>query len=174
MNKAIFLDRDGVINKGALEHEYITSLEGFQFLPGVLEALKRISGKGYVILVVTNQRAISLGKMSNSDLERIHTHMLKTVEEAGGKIEKVYFCPHGDGECNCRKPAPGMLDTAQSDYELCLEESWVIGDSISDVRAGKSRGCRTIYIGKHPEAKLLSDFSAKSLGEAIEIILQEK
>jgi D-glycero-D-manno-heptose 1,7-bisphosphate phosphatase len=173
LNKAIFLDRDGVINQKAAEHEYITTWEDFHFLPNVLKALEKISKTEYTIIIVSNQRGISRGKMSKVDLDHIHKNMIKEIKKYGGRIDKIYYCPHGYDECKCRKPLPGMLDTAKSNHSLCLEDSWIIGDSSSDIHAGKARKCKTIYIGEKDDVVALSDYSVKSLDEAVNVILQD-
>jgi len=173
LNKAVFLDRDGVINRRAAKHEYITSWEEFKFLPNVLTALNEISKTSHMIIIISNQRGISRGKMSEIDLENIHQKMLDEIKKSGGRIDKIYYCPHGDDECECRKPLPGMIDIAESDFNLHLKGSWVIGDSLSDIQAGKARECNTIYIGEKNDAITLSDYTVKSLNEAINIIIQD-
>lgn len=169
-NKAIFLDRDGVINKKAPDKGYITSWDNFQFLPGVLKALAKISQSSYKIFIVTNQRGISRGIMSEDALKNIHNNMITEIRNNGGRIDEIYYCPHGNNECTCRKPLPGMLDNAKSDYNISLEESWVVGDSITDIKAGKARECKTIYIGEDSEAMAFSDYSVDSLDSAVNLI----
>ncbi len=168
MDKIVFLDRDGVINKKALPQEYVTSWNEFEFLQGVKEGIKRLVDNNYQIFIVTNQRGISRGTMSLEDLEDIHSNMVKEIEEVGGKIEKIYFCPHGYNECNCRKPLPGMLDQARDEFDLKLKESWMVGDSDTDIQVGKARGCKTIYIGEDSNE---SDYRVNSLRDAVDLIV---
>jgi len=169
MDKVVFLDRDGVINKQALPHEYITSWEEFEFLQGVKEGIKRLSDNNYQIFIITNQAGIARGKMSLGDLEDIHSNMIKEIEEASGKIKKIYFCPHGYSECNCRKPLPGMLDQAKDEFDIYLRDSWMVGDSDTDIQLGKARDCKTIYIG---EGRSEADHRVNSFEEAIDLIIR--
>ncbi|MFH1173784.1 MAG: HAD-IIIA family hydrolase [archaeon] len=152
--KAIFLDRDGVINKNA---ENITSPEQFELLPGVVEAIKRINESDYFAIIVTNQPIIAKGFMTFSDLDRVHKKMTDALAAEGAYIDAIYVCPHHPekgffGEipelkmdCDCRKPKPGLiLQAKKDDPYLDLSESWMIGDSPSDIAAGKAAGCKTI------------------------------
>lgn len=171
MNKAVFLDRDGVINEKAPEHEYILSWKDFKFFPDTLSAVSQLSKTDYKLFIITNQRGIAKGKISQKGLEKIHEKMLKQINVFGGRIDKIYFCPHDNNQCNCRKPLPGMLDNAKKENNLCLEKSWVVGDSLSDISLGRSRGCKTIYIGKNQEAIGLANYSANCLNDAVNLIL---
>ncbi|MFH1802097.1 MAG: HAD family hydrolase [archaeon] len=166
--KAVFLDRDGVINKKAPEGVYITNWRDFEFLPGVKESIGKLGARDYKIVIITNQRGISKGLMNLEDLEEIHGKMLNEILEAGGRIDKIYFCPHDAGECDCRKPLTGMLDKASKELNIDLEESWVIGDSVCDIEMGRKRKCKTILIGN--ENLEAADFVAKSLKEAVSLI----
>jgi|SRR3989344_2403453 len=168
MNKAIFLDRDGVINKKATTHEYIKKWEEFKFLSNVKTALKKLSKTDYKIIILTNQRGISLGKMSLNDLNDIHSNMLKEIKINGGRIDSIFFCPHDIERCNCRKPSPGMLDKATVKFNIDLKNSWVVGDSDSDIELGKSRDCKTIYIGKYFEG---ADYNVANLNDAVKIMI---
>jgi len=168
-NRAIFLDRDGIINQNADIHEYITCWREFKFLPGVLNSLAELAKTNYKIIVITNQRGVALGKINLSDLNQMHVNMVSQIKNKGGRIDKVYFCPHNFNECNCRKPLPGMLDLVANEFDIDLNNSWVIGDSQNDIELGKSRGCKTIYIGKKNEYN--ADFYVKDLQEAIKKII---
>ena len=168
MNKAVFLDRDGVINKKATPHEYIKKWEEFEFLSGVKTALKKLSNTNYKIIVLTNQRGISRGKMPLSDLQKIHINMIDEIKKSGGRIDKIYFCPHKIGGCNCRKPSPGLLDKAIEDFDIDIKNSWVVGDSESDIKLGKSKNCKTIYIGDDYDE---ADYKVISLKEAVDLIV---
>ena len=158
MNKAIFLDRDGVINEALLERPCVTNIENFTFLPDVFEAIKLINSGGYLCIVITNQPGVAQGKLKLVDVHQIHFHMMKTVEEHYGKITDTLFCPHHPErgwpdedpefkiQCNCRKPLPGLLLEAASNYNIDLTKSWMIGDRIQDEIAGKAAGCKTVRI----------------------------
>lgn len=144
LHKVVFLDRDGVINVQAAEHEYIKSWEEFVFLPGVPEAIGVLNRAGYLVLVVTNQRGVARGMMSLADVDEIHRKMCLALEKAGAKIDKVYVCPHDIGQCSCRKPDIGLFLQAEQDYDIDKKKSWMVGDSRSDVEAGMRYGVRSI------------------------------
>ena len=163
MNKAIFLDRDGVINK-RLEGDYVKTLEEFKILPGVKEAIKKFHDLGYLVIVVTNQQGIGKGLMTEEDLKIIHDFMCNELKY----IDDIFYCPHLEGTCNCRKPRPGMLLKAQEKWNIDFSKSWMIGDSDSDILCGKSVGCKTIKIGE--DKNKLADFCCESLIDCVNII----
>lgn len=136
--KAIFLDRDGVIN---VEKDYAHKIEDFEFLPGVFEAVKSFNEKGYIAVVVTNQSGIGRGYYTGEDFRKLTAYMEKEFEKNGGKIAAVYHCPHGpqDG-CDCRKPEPGMLLAAKDDFGIDMASSWMIGDKEGDIEAALAAG----------------------------------
>ena len=141
----MFLDRDGIINQKALEHDYIKNWDEFHFLPGVKEAIRRIREKGYLVIVVTNQRGIARGLMTEKDLEGIHRKMCEELQKHGASIDDIFYCPHDiKDNCTCRKPQPGMLIQAQKKWDIDFAQSYIIGDSNSDVEAGQRVGCRGI------------------------------
>ena len=180
--KVIFLDRDGVINQG--KRTLVKSWSEFKFLPGAKEAIKTFTDAGYLVIIVTNQDVVGWGIISETSLEKIHNNMKREIEEAGGKITDIYYCPHNPvRKCSCRKPEPGMLKEAAEKYGISPGDSWMIGDKTSDVQAGRKFGCRTVLI-KHnmksgtTKSNLIKnetepDFTAKSLLEAKMIILNE-
>ena len=144
MNRAVFLDRDGVINR-KLENDYVKSWDEFQFLPGVVEAIKALNEKGYLVIVVTNQRGIAKGLMTEKDLEEIHRKMLKELKKYGARIDDIFYCPHDISDnCNCRKPKPGTLIQAQKKWDIDFAQSYIIGDSNSDIESGRQVGCQGI------------------------------
>ena len=154
----VFLDRDGTINVKAPEGDYVKSWEEFEFLPGAAEAVRALREPGRRVVIVTNQRGIALGRMSEDDLADIHTRML----EVTGPVDAIYHCPHDDGECDCRKPRPGMLLRAAAEIPgVDLANATMIGDSDSDVEAGRAVGANTIRIGA----------DAGSLAEAVRWLL---
>ena len=147
MNKAVFLDRDGVINQKPKEGEYITSWGDFHILPGVAEAIALLNGAGYMVVVVTNQRSVAKGLLSVADLEKIHEQMSQALSQAGAKLDGIYYCPHDyEHSCNCRKPAPGMLLEAAQVHGVDLRSSWMVGDSEIDMQAGVNAGCKTARV----------------------------
>jgi D-glycero-D-manno-heptose 1,7-bisphosphate phosphatase len=173
MNKAVFLDRDGVINRKLPEGQYVTRWEEFQFLPKVAEAIAALKSSGFRVIVVSNQRCVARGLISLSDLELIHQQMLATLAAANAVVDKVYCCPHEKyPPCGCRKPQPGMLLLAAQDYGIGLVNSWMIGDSETDVEAGKTAGCKTARILNSGESSNgTADLFAESLFDAVQKIL---
>ena len=143
MAETVFLDRDGTINVKAGEGDYIKSWEEFEFLPGAVDAVRALRAAGRTVVIVTNQRGIALGRMTEADLAAIHRHMV----EALGGVDAIYHCPHDIGECDCRKPLPGMLERAAGELPgVDLARSVMIGDSDSDMDAGRAVGARTIKL----------------------------
>jgi histidinol-phosphate phosphatase family protein len=144
----VFLDRDGTLNVKAPEGEYVTSWEQFEFLPGALEAVRLLFEHGARLIVVTNQRGIALGRMTEADLADIHRRMLDALAAAGGQIAGVYHCPHEAGTCDCRKPEIGMFLQAQRDFpEIRFDDAAVIGDSESDMLAARRIGAIAVRVG---------------------------
>lgn len=158
--KAIFLDRDGTINKyvGFLRKE-----EEFELLPGVAEAIKKINKFGYLAVVVTNQPVIARGEVTFEGLETIHNKMETLLGKEGAYLDGIYFCPHHphsgyEGEvkelkidCDCRKPKPGMLLKAADDFNIDLSQSYMVGDGENDIKAGKAAGCKTVLLNTECE-----------------------
>lgn len=176
----IFLDRDGVINYKALPHRYIVSWEEFKVLPRVCEAIKQCNIAGYYVVVVSNQRGIARGICTQRQIDILHQQMLEEFKQQGAIIDKVYICPHGNGECDCRKPKPGLFYIAET--ELWKEKreridkkcSWMIGDSESDIIAGKSYGVKTIWINNTGSAiKAKANYVAEDLYESVIFLLQD-
>ena len=147
LRKAIFLDRDGVINRKLPEDNYVRNSGEFELLPGVPSALKIFKGLGYVIVIVTNQRGIARGLMTEDDLSAVHDFMRSLFRNDGLELDGVYHCPHDKTDyCNCRKPAPGMILAAERDLGIDLAESFMVGDSLSDVEAARTAGVRPVKI----------------------------
>jgi histidinol-phosphate phosphatase family protein len=142
----VFLDRDGVINRKAPEGDYVTSWSEFDFLPGALEGLRRLAGSRMSIVVVTNQRGVARGRMTEADVRDIHRRMCAAVAEAGGRLDAIYYCPH-EGGCTCRKPAVGMLESAAADLRLSLRDAAMVGDSPSDMEAARRIGATQVLVG---------------------------
>lgn len=171
--RAIFLDRDGTINKYV---GFLRKTEDFELLDGVVEAIKRINASGYLAIVVTNQPVVARGEVNYEELDEIHKKMETLLGNAGAYLDKIYYCPHhphkgyaGERqelkiECECRKPKPGMLIRAAEDFNIDLEKSWMVGDSQTDIEAGNAAGCRTILIG---EQQYGQDLTVDSLLEAV-------
>jgi len=174
--KAIFLDRDGTINKYS---GFLRDIDNFELLPGVIEAVRKINASGYLAIAVTNQPVIARGEVSAFELREIHNKMETLLGEGGAYLDGVYYCPHHphrgfEGEVpelkidyDCRKPKPGMLLKAAKDFNIDISQSWIIGDSENDVAAGKAAGCRAILIG---EEEFGHDMTATALLEAVNMI----
>ena len=140
MNKAVFLDRDGVINRLYLGN-YVTKWEHFEFLEGAKDAIKDLAQTDFKIIIITNQSPINRGLMTEYELKVIHEHMVDAIREAGGRIDSIYFCPHAPHEeCTCRKPEPGMFDQAIGFHDIDVKASWFIGDFESDEEAAARVG----------------------------------
>ncbi len=141
----IFLDRDGVINEN--RSDYVKSWSEFRFLPGSREAIAKLTQAGHRIVVCTNQAGVARGTISIETVHEIHRRMMTSISEMGGKIEKVYCCPHDKDEaCACRKPRPGMLFQARDELGLDMHDAVFIGDSITDIRAGLAAGVHVVLV----------------------------
>ena len=154
--KAVFLDRDGTINKYV---GFLRNIDEFELLPGAAEAIRKINSSGYLAIVVTNQPVIARGEVTEQELENIHNKMETLLGSKGAYLDAIYYCPHHPhkgfrGEvpelkidCECRKPKPGMLLQAADEYNIDLTNSWMVGDGENDIMAGKEAGCKTALIG---------------------------
>ena len=141
----VFLDRDGVINENRGEH--VKSWSEFQFIPGAREAIARLSRHGVRVFVVSNQAIINRVIVSSADVEAINAAMVREIEKFGGRIDGIAYCPHRSDEgCACRKPQPGLLLKLATDYGIDLRQSLLIGDSVSDLEAGRAAGCATVLV----------------------------
>ncbi len=144
--KVVFLDRDGVINNWRKDN-YVKNWSEFTFIDGAKESLAKLTNAGYKIFIVTNQRAIALGLMTESELNKIHNQMTAELRKHGAKISGIYYCPHNTTDnCHCRKPKAGLLYKAAWDHDIDLTKAIMVGDKEKDVEAGKAAGCRTILV----------------------------
>jgi D-glycero-D-manno-heptose 1,7-bisphosphate phosphatase len=160
---AVFLDRDGVINRRAPEGEYITQVSDFELLPGVGAALRELSGAGAALFVATNQRGVARGLLSEPTLAQIHGRMAADLEAAHVRLDGVYVCPHAEGECDCRKPGVGLMLQAQADHPwIDFGRSHMIGDSMRDLEAGHRLGMRLWAVGPD-HAAVVSEAAVKGI-----------
>jgi D-glycero-D-manno-heptose 1,7-bisphosphate phosphatase len=144
-NRYILLDRDGVINHES--DDFIKSPEEWQPIDGSLEAIALLNEHGYKVAVITNQSGVARGLFDAATLEKIHAKMRRMAEEKGGKIEAIYFCPHGpDDNCNCRKPKPGLLEQFAADNNVSLSGMPVVGDSLRDLQSAQAVGASPILV----------------------------
>ena len=160
MNKAVFLDRDGTINKYV---GFLTDIKDFELIDGVTDAIKKINDNGYLAIVVTNQPVIARGEVTFAELNQIHNKMETLLGLDGAYVDAIYYCPHHphkgyEGEvpelkieCECRKPKPGMLLHAAKDFNIDLSKSVMIGDGENDIGAGKAAGCKTVLLNTECE-----------------------
>jgi len=180
LKKAIFLDRDGVINK---EKGYVHKISDFEFEKNALRGLKSINFKEYLVFIVCNQAGIAKGYYTEKDFKKLDCWLRKFLLNEGVKITKTYYCPHHPNatisrykkECSCRKPAEGLLLKAKREFNIDLNSSYLIGDKTSDILAGKKVGCKTFlvktgYGGKDNLFKVKPDFIVDDLYEAIKLI----
>jgi D-glycero-D-manno-heptose 1,7-bisphosphate phosphatase len=150
-NKAVFLDRDGVIN---VEKSYLHRVEDFEFLPGVPQALRLLKEAGFLLIVVTNQSGVARGYYSLEAVHEIHRHLQDELKPYGAAINAFYICPHHPdhesedhpAECFCRKPLPGMIVKAVADFQIDPGRSFLVGDKLSDIEAGRAAGCRCLLV----------------------------
>ena len=174
--KAVFLDRDGVINR-ALIHDGLpyppNSLDELEILPGVFESLRILKESGFLLIVVTNQPDVGRGKQKKQIVEKMHEFLLNQLP-----LDVIYVCWHGqDGECDCRKPLPGLLYQAEKDWHIDLKKSFMIGDRWRDIDTGFAAGCKTVFIDYqyNESLKYQPDYTAKSIIDASgQIIHQSK
>lgn len=170
-NKAIFIDRDGVINKVITRNEKPSSpwkLEEFEILPDVKECLEAFKRMGFLNIVFTNQPDISRGFLKMEDLEKMHKIILETLP-----VDEIKFCPHDNKDnCSCRKPKPGLILEAVKKWSIDLEKSYVVGDGWKDIGAGKAAGCKTFLLRReyNKDYQKDYDFEVDNLKKTVEII----
>lgn len=176
----VFLDRDGVINEKAPEGEYVWRGQDFRILDGVPEAIARLNHAGIRVLVVTNQRGVALGRYTLEDVKALHAEFQKLLAAHGAHIDGFYVCPHDHGECNCRKPLPGLFEQAAAEFPgITVQTSAMVGDSPVDIEFARRLGMRAIFVDAGAEnrapgsekAAELADLRCSSLNEAVEAIL---
>ena len=141
----IILDRDGVINYDS--DSYIKNEDEWIALPGSIEAICHLTKAGFTVCVATNQSGLARGLFNEFDLARMHEFMRTQVEEQGGKIEAIFYCPHGpDDGCECRKPATGMLEQMENQFSQSVQNAWFIGDTEKDIDAALAKQCKPILV----------------------------
>jgi D-glycero-D-manno-heptose 1,7-bisphosphate phosphatase len=173
----VFLDRDGTLNVKPPDGEYVGRPEELRLLPGVAEAVRTLNRAGVWTGVVTNQRGIALGRMSIEDLDAVHERLVHLLQERGAFVDAIYACPHGLDACDCRKPRPGLLLQAQREYPaLDFADAAIVGDSPSDVQAGRRLGLRTVLIsGSEGDEHAVesADHRVSDLIQAASVLLPE-
>lgn len=166
MSKAVFLDRDGVINEVLSKRvKFVNKPEQLFLLEGVGEGIKLLKESGYLVFVVTNQGGIGLGYMKEKMLLRVHEKMVEEIEKQGGGIDDVAYCPHKPNEgCACRKPEPEMIESLINKHQIDIDQSYMVGDRDVDIYAGKAAGLKTIIVNNKEFKE--ADYSFKNLYDA--------
>ncbi|BDH60453.1 hypothetical protein MTP04_05830 [Lysinibacillus sp. PLM2] len=172
MKTAVFLDRDGVINEVLTNRvKFVNKPRDLYFLPRVPEAIKKLNEYFDYIFVVTNQGGVGLGFMQEKQLQKIHEHMITELKRMGAVVHDVVYCPHKPKEgCSCRKPNAKLIEDLAKKYDVELAESYMVGDTDTDILAGKKAGTKTVFIGDHDE---LADAVYPDLYSASEWIVRE-
>jgi D,D-heptose 1,7-bisphosphate phosphatase len=152
MIRAVFLDRDGVLNSDP--PHYAHRLDQLELIPRSAEAVRFLKDNGYLLVIISNQSGVALGYYAEDQISVFNNALLKEIRKRGGDIDAIYYCPHHPDaiiekykkNCNCRKPKPGMILRAAQEYDIDLKNSFVVGDKKGDIEAGKIAGCRTILV----------------------------
>lgn len=177
--KAVFLDRDGTINKYV---GFLRNIEQMCLLPEAAQAIRKINKSGYLAIVVTNQPVLARGEVTKEELQEIHNKMETLLGQENAYLDAIYYCPHHPDkgyegevpelkiECSCRKPEPGLLLQAAKEYNIDLESSWMVGDSMNDILAGEKAGCKTILL---TDKKNVERNTCSSILEAVDKIFKE-
>ena len=172
MNKAIFLDRDGVIN---IDKQYVSQIEEFEFTEGIFDLLRSLQEMGYLLIVVTNQSGIGRGYYTLEDFKKLTAWKLSELKKRDIHIQEVYYCPHApESHCDCRKPSPKMLFEAKESFQIDMQKSWMIGDKKSDIDAGKNAGVgKTVFVNtKKGEECYSADFTICKITD-LEILVKK-
>lgn len=167
MPKALFLDRDGVVN---VEKNYLYKIDDFELMEGILDVCRHYEAKGYLIIIVTNQSGISRGYYTQEDFNRLSQWMIEYFKSLGITITNIYHCPHHesiDGNCDCRKPEPGMFLEAQRDFDLDMASSVMIGDNERDIEAAIRAGVATNILLSTQASESAANQIVKSLKELL-------
>jgi D-glycero-D-manno-heptose 1,7-bisphosphate phosphatase len=158
MNKAVFLDRDGVINRND-DHYYVYRIKDFHLNEGIPEALKMIQDNAYLIIIISNQSGIARGIYTQAETEKVHDYLRSKLLKDGIEITEIYYCPHHPDhqKCFCRKPGSLMIEKAMARFDIDPGRSWVIGDSERDVEAGRKAGLQTIRVKHNQDLREIID-----------------
>ncbi len=184
MNKAVFLDRDGTIVEDV---GYLNNPQQLKFIPGSIEAIKKLNEASYKVVVITNQAGVARGLITEDMLQTIDKTLHKWLLNGGAHLDGIYYCPHHPEhgvhpykqECECRKPHPGLIKKAEKDLDIDLSQSWMIGDKYSDMLDGKRAGTKTIFVtsgrGQEEKKKIKEkpDHIAENLAAAVDWLLKK-
>lgn len=172
LKRCIFFDRDGIANQSP-GPGYVERVEDFHILPEFLEALQIVQDKGYVAIIITNQRGVGLGVMSETTLQSIHAKLQEAVTHSGAHLLDIYYCTATENSDPMRKPNPGMLLKAAQDHGIDLAQSWMIGDNEKDALSGNRAGCRTILVSTSPPADSVADVIISTMRELPDCLRQQ-
>jgi D-glycero-D-manno-heptose 1,7-bisphosphate phosphatase len=158
MRKAVFFDRDGTLNNNQ-DTYYIWKVEDFKLNPGVIETLSELKKQGYLLIVITNQGGVAKEEYNLDDVEDLHHHMCVLLEKVGIDLDEIYTCPHHHEveACLCRKPLPLLIEKAIERYDIDIKNSWLVGDSYRDVKAGEALGLHTILVESNSDIRQVLD-----------------
>jgi D-glycero-D-manno-heptose 1,7-bisphosphate phosphatase len=160
--KLIILDRDGVINHDRAD--YVKSADEWVPIDGSIEAIARLHKLGFTVVVATNQAGLAKGKFDLDDLEAMHEKLTQLVEEQGAELGAIFYCPHHpDDKCKCRKPMPGMVDAIEAEFNISAEGFYFVGDSLRDLQAAVTKGCKPILVKTGNGEKTLAQLAEPSL-----------
>lgn len=173
MNKAVFLDRDGVINE---DPGYVHKIDDFKFINNAIEGLKLL--KDFKLILITNQSGVGRGYYTKRDFLKFNSHLINELLKNKIKIEKTYYClHHPDESCNCRKPSIKHIEEAKKEFNIDLGQSYVVGDHLHDIEMGKKAGCKTVFVltghGKKHKETIKADFIAQDLYGAAQWIISQ-
>ena len=144
--RCVFLDRDGVINEKPAPHDYIRTVDEFRLLPNIADWIRLFNALEFVVIVITNQRGVARGLMTEAALASIHSRMLEELAAKGARIDDVFYCPHEENSCHCRKPKPGLVYAARDKWNIDLAHSLLLGDSDSDQQLVAACGVRFLRV----------------------------
>jgi D-glycero-D-manno-heptose 1,7-bisphosphate phosphatase len=166
--RTVFLDRDGTINESPPEGEYLSSADDVRLIPGAAEAIRILNQHPAKVVVVTNQRGIALGKMTEADLSAVNERIASELARSGARLDGIFHCPHHAGTCECRKPGTGMFEQAAREIEgVGIEGGAMVGDSAIDIEAGRRLSLTTVRLGASDPGDPAADHEAPSLLEAV-------
>jgi len=177
MNRAVFIDRDGVIN---IDYGYVHKIEKFEFIPRVLDALKKLTKTDFKIIIITDQSGIGRGYYTYNDYQKIMEYMVKELEKNDARVDGIYRCPHSPEEnCGCRKPSTRMLEKTKKDFDIDFKKSYFVGDKTKDIKCGENAGCKTILVktgkaGTDGEYDAKPDFVVGDLYRAVKLIVERE
>ena len=171
--KLIILDRDGVVNHDS--PEYIKSVDEWIPIDGSIDAIARLHKNGFTVVVATNQSGLARGKYDLDDLEAMHEKLTQLVEEQGAELGAIFYCPHHpDDKCKCRKPMPGMVDAIEAEFNISAEGFYFVGDSLRDLQAAKTKGCKPVLVKTGNGEKTILQLSDENLQTDLPLMTLEQ